>query len=132
MKAVIWVLPFIATVVLSNCDSNYSDGEIIYKKYCASCHMDDGTGLPGLIPPIAGADFLAKNRAELPCIIRYGLDKSIEVNGKNYGGQAMQGIPNLKDVEITNVLNWINTHLSNDNKIYSLPEVRDYLFNCKL
>lgn len=37
-----------------------------------------------LIPPLAGADYLANNQANLPCLIRKGIQDTIVVNGKVY------------------------------------------------
>ena len=71
--------------LFQSCQSNpYVHGEILYENFCANCHMEDGTGLIGNIPPLAGADFLKKYASDLPCIIRYGIQDTIIVNGKEY------------------------------------------------
>ena len=108
----------------------YGDGAQIYKSYCANCHMDSGEGLGALIPPVNGADYLAQNRDHLPCLIRYGLQDSIVVNGKAYAEQ-MPAADKLSDIDITNVLNYLNTHLGNQNPLFTLEEVRSRLDHCK-
>ncbi len=115
----------------NSCANKYSDGQFLYKTLCANCHMDDGSGLIGLIPPIAGSDYLRNNQSTLPCIIKHGLKGQITVNGKQYGGQEMAGFPILTEVEITNLCNYINTGFNNNNRIFSLPEVKIALENCK-
>lgn len=115
----------------NSCAPKYSDGQFLYKTVCANCHMDDGSGLVGLIPPIAASDYLKNNQNNLACIIKYGLKGAITVNGAQYGGQEMAGIPVLTDVEITNICNYINTSFNNNNRVVSLSEIRAALENCK-
>jgi len=31
-----------------------ADGETIYQKRCAACHLANGQGVPGAFPPLAG------------------------------------------------------------------------------
>ena len=92
--------------------------------------MDDGTGLVGNIPPLAGTDYLAKHQDRLACIIRYGIDEEIVVNGKTYT-QVMEGIDQLSDAEITNVINYINTAWGNELPFVPITEVQEGLKNCK-
>ena len=117
-------------LVNNSCAGKYSDGEFMYKKVCANCHMDDGSGLVGLIPPLADADYLTNNLSNLPCIIRHGLSGPITVNGRQYAGQDMAGIPVLTEVDITNIWNFMNTKFNYSNKEVSLQEVRKILENC--
>ena len=115
---------------LSSCeDQTYQSGGRIYKKACANCHMDSGEGLGALIPPLAGSDFLGKNRDKLPCIIRYGLQDTIVVNGKTYG-ENMAAMPGFSDIQITNLLNYVNTSWGNHNPVYSYEEVKALLEKC--
>lgn len=124
-------LSALALAVFSFCQTKlWRDGEWIYQKNCASCHGDQGQGLGELIPPLAGADFLAKNRHRLPCIVRQGLQDSILVNGKKYE-QPMAGVAHLSDIEITNLLNYVNHAWGNDNGVYQLEEVRALLKQCE-
>jgi len=116
--------------VFTACErSPYQDGARIYKNYCANCHMDSGEGLGALIPPLAGADYLAKNYDQLPCLVRYGLQDTIVVNGKIYA-EEMPPNDKLSDIDITNVLNYVNTHLGNQNPIFTLEQVRASLDKC--
>jgi hypothetical protein len=91
--------------------------------------MEDGSGLRGIIPPIAGADYLVNNRNNLPCLIRHGIKGTILVNGIEYD-QPMPGSENLREDEITNLLNYIQTNFGNNNERYTFPEVEGLLNNC--
>ncbi len=117
--------------LLESCQSNpYVHGEILYENFCANCHMEDGTGLIGNIPPLAGADFLTKYADQLPCIIRYGVTDTLTVNGKQYAA-PMAGIPELTDIEVTNVINYINHAWGNDNGFTRPTDVQVILEGCK-
>lgn len=114
------------------CESGgtYQSGERLYKASCANCHMDHGEGLGALIPPLAGSDFLAANRDNLPCIIRKGLMDTIVVNGKVYS-EMMPPNPGLSDIQITNILNYINSSWGNTQPAYPLEGVRELLKKCE-
>lgn len=115
----------------TQCEPNpYREGERLYQANCSNCHLDNGAGLGALIPPLAGADYLAANRERLPCILRYGLRDTIVVNGTVYA-EAMAGVPTLSDIQITNILNFINNSWGNNLPPYRLDEVRDLLTKCE-
>ena len=121
----------IGAYLFQSCQSNpYVHGEILYENFCANCHMEDGTGLVGNIPPLAGADFLKKYASDLPCIIRYGIQDTIVVNGKEYV-TPMAGVPQLTDIEVTNVINYINHAWGNDNGFTRPMDVQVILEGCK-
>jgi Cytochrome C oxidase, cbb3-type, subunit III len=111
-------------------NQTYQSGGRLYKTMCANCHMDSGEGLGALIPPLAGADYLGENREKLPCIIRHGLQDTIVVNGKTYA-EHMAGMPGLSDIQVTNLLNYINTSWGNNNPVYSYEEVTALLTKCR-
>lgn len=119
-----------ALCLISACQPNpYKQGERLYKTNCANCHMDNGEGLGALIPPLAGADYLEKNREKLPCLLRHGIKDSIVVNGKIYV-EAMPGVATLSDVQIANILNYVGTTWGNDIAPYRLGEIQKHLGNC--
>ena len=114
-----------------DCQPNqHQEGERLYKKNCANCHMENGEGLNALIPPLTDTVFLLKNREKLPCILRYGLKDSIGVNGIAYS-EEMKGVPALTDIHITNILNYINHTWGGDQKPFQLEEVQQLLDKCK-
>ena len=130
MKAAKCYWLILAACLWTACNTNpYLQGEALYTTYCASCHMEDGKGLKSLIPPLADSDYLKAQPLRTACIIRYGLNEPILVNGKSYD-QPMDGIKALTDVEITNIINYINTAWSNDYGIVRLPDVQQELENC--
>ena len=114
---------------LVSCDNRPSQGQLIYTKNCSNCHGDDGEGLGALIPPLAGADYVAQNQASLPCIIHYGIDRSIMVNGTEYE-QPMAGIPSLSLIQMTNLINFINSSWGNELPRVTVADVTAHFEEC--
>lgn len=115
---------------LQACRQNpYRQGEILYLNFCANCHMEDGRGLAALYPPLAGSDYLTQKDGRLACLIRYGMEGPIEVNGTVYD-MEMPGVEQLSPVEITNVINYIHHAWGNELRTIQLEEVRADLKDC--
>ncbi|MFZ4543553.1 MAG: c-type cytochrome [Saprospiraceae bacterium] len=127
-----YIIVFCLIAAIFSCgDSTYSQGQSLYKSKCANCHMEDGTGLAGLIPPLANTDFLLENKDQIACYIRKGLKDPVLVNGDLYTQQVMPAIPSLTDVEITNITNYILTAWGNKGEIMTLDEVKKHLDKCQ-
>ena len=117
-------------LVMFSCGGTaYPKGQKLYQLYCESCHMEDGTGLGAEIPPLVNADYYSNNLENVPCIIVYGLADTILVNNKIYK-QKMEGIP-LSPIQVTNVINYINTSWGNNYPPTKLEEVKNILDNCQ-
>lgn len=119
-----------ALTTLTQCFTNKkNEGQRLYEANCQSCHMEDGSGLRNLIPPIAGADYLQTHREELPCLIRHGIEGPMTVNGQEYD-RPMPGLEAMRTDKITNLLNYIQTNFGNNNERYTLQEVDNLLESC--
>lgn len=108
----------------------YRQGEILYQNFCANCHMEDGQGLAELYPPLAGADYLQQQDGRIACLIRYGMEGPLVVNGTTYD-MEMPGVEKLSPVEITNIINYIHHAWGNNLRTVQLEEVREELRSCK-
>ena len=125
------LLLLIGFFLFSYCNTNpYTQGKIMYENFCANCHMEDGTGLEGNIPPLANADYLQTHGGKIACIIRYGIQETIVVNGKKYT-TPMEGIPQLTEVEIANIINYINHAWGNKYGFVKIQEVKSQLERCE-
>ena len=112
-------------------ERQYREGAQLYQTHCSNCHMEDGTGLEALYPPLAKADWLQQVDVGAACIIRNGMEDPIVVNGIRYE-MPMPPQPQLSAVEITNILNYIHNAWGNKREQYiSLPEVEAALQGCK-
>lgn len=110
-------------------DQQFKQGERLYVHHCASCHMDDGSGLKKIYPSLQNADFLKKNRETLACQIREGIKGNIQVNGVEYSGE-MPGISILNDVELANIINYIHVAWNPDLPLFTIQEVKAQLEKC--
>jgi mono/diheme cytochrome c family protein len=131
MNQALLIVGALALATIVSCGQNtYRSGEKIYKANCANCHLDQGEGLGALIPPLAGSDYLSAHRDRLACIVRYGLQDTIVVNGQVYV-EKMAGNASLSDVQIANVLNYVLQSWGNKHAPLTFEEVRNSLSNCK-
>lgn len=134
MKAskIYWSLAVAAGIMIAvtSCrQTPYVQGERLYKYWCANCHMEDGTGLVKVNPPLANSDYLRDNQAIIPCMIRQGIEGQMVVNGITYN-QPMIAHPQLSEFEIANIINYINHAWGNDYGERSINEVTEWLEPC--
>ncbi|HLL96377.1 MAG TPA: cytochrome c [Spirosoma sp.] len=106
-----------------------TEGILIYKNNCANCHQTNGAGLASLYPPIAGSDYLADKNAVI-CLIRYGLQGPIVVNGKRYN-RPMPAQPKLSDLEIAELTTYLYNKWGGETKVTDVKAVTPVLEQCK-
>ena len=104
---------FLSSVTFSQnkVEDSYKRGQMLYDDFCVRCHLPDGTGETGLIPPLANADFLQDIQATVQSI-KYGIHGPITVNGVIYNNtMAPMGLENDEIADVTNyILNsWGNS-----------------------
>jgi mono/diheme cytochrome c family protein len=110
--------------------SQGSAGEKLYQQHCANCHMEQGQGLRGLIPPVANADYVAAHGGELACGIVNGYYDSMVVNGVTYR-QPMPAIEGLSPYEITTLINYLKTEWGPQGEPVTFAEVEAALDSCQ-
>jgi mono/diheme cytochrome c family protein len=106
-----------------------TEGILIYKNNCANCHQTNGAGVASLYPPIAGSDYLADKNAVI-CLIRYGLQGPIVVNGKRYN-RPMPAQPKLSDLEIAELTTYLYNKWGGETKVTDVKAVTPVLQQCK-
>ncbi len=107
---------------ISTDTSPYKGGKLVYKNACADCHGDNGEGLLDLVPPLAKSDYLANHQRELIHILKKGLDTTVIVNGKSYTQPMPPQL--LNDVQLVNVINFINHEWGNNQPDRLLRDVQ--------
>jgi len=137
----VWPVAVIALLFVFRAVLGGSGNEVggkIYQGYCASCHGTEGEGFGGLVPPLASSDYLQKNQDDLACIILYGLEGTISVNGKTYD-QPMAGIgfdelglPRLSPSQIQQLINFIQSNWGNEGSKINRKQVTDALKSCEI
>ena len=114
----------------SSCgEEPFQQGRNLYLQNCANCHMEDGSGLGQLIPPVAGADWLRDNPLQTACIIKHGMEGEIVVNGITYNN-PMPGAENLTEFQVANIINYMNQAWGNDYGYIQLQDIREALEEC--
>ena len=87
-------------------------GEKTYNKYCLTCHQSNGTGVPGMIPPLGPGSWVDKNPTDLIALVLKGLNGEIEVDDEIYKNTMP---PQLKitDQELADVLTYVRSNFGN-------------------
>ncbi len=97
----------------------YSQGERIYTAKCSNCHMPEGDGLKKLIPSLAKSAYITGRKEAIVSIIHKGFHSdSLGITEK-----YMPSNKKMKDVELTNLLNYLQEKFNSGKYEYKLEEV---------
>lgn len=88
-------------------------GKAVYTQYCLTCHQVDGSGVPGMHPPLGPGSWVGNEPAELIAIMMKGLSGKIEVNGEIYKN-FMPSHAKLTDQEMADVLSYVRASFGNN------------------
>lgn len=100
-----------------------SRGKLIYEQYCLACHQEDGSGVPGLNPPLLKTKWTMGEKNALINVVLKGLDEEIEVDGDTYNN-VMPAMVHLSDVEIADVLTYVRGNFGNKASAIAEADVR--------
>ena len=87
-------------------------GKKVYNQYCAPCHQMDGSGVPGLNPPLEKTPHVLGDKTTLILIILKGLNTHQEINGEVYNN-IMAPHNHLTDLQISDVLTYVRNSFGN-------------------
>ena len=87
-------------------------GKKVYSQYCAPCHQMDGSGVPGLNPPLEKTPHVLGDKTTLIRIILKGLSTHEEINGEVYNN-IMAPHNHLTDLQISDVLTYVRNSFGN-------------------
>lgn len=108
----------------------FVEGYQLYTEHCANCHQTDGKGLEALYPPINGSDYL-KNKEKVICLIRYGQNEAIVVNGRKFH-RPMPPNPQLTDIDIAEITTFIYNKWGGETLITDVKETSKILDTCRV
>ena len=131
MKSIFIILIITPFIIYSQTDSlaiSIKNGKSLYEDFCVRCHMPNGKGQEGIIPPLAKSDFLFKHMEESIKALKFGgIDGVITVNGVKYDSRMEK--MGLYDDEIADIMNytlnsWGNKYgkMIKENYVKSLKE----------
>ena len=89
---------------------------------CVACHMPDGKGQKGTVPPLAGSDWLKGGSARSIAISLRGLAGPIKVNGKHFYS-AMPPQLLFDDEKLAYILSYVNNAWGNKEAIIDKEQV---------
>jgi len=99
-----------------------SAGQTVYGNTCIACHQENGQGIPGTFPPLAGTvpEFLQKGddgRKVLMEVVVYGMKGDVTIAGTDYNGTLPTWGKVLTDQQIADVLNYVTHAWDNDKML---------------
>ncbi len=97
-------------------------GKALYEAKCASCHQSNGLGVPGVFPPIAGAEVPNGPAAAHIKIVLEGMSGPVKVLGKDYNG-SMPPWNQLPSEEIAAIVTYERTAFGNKGGAVSVDDV---------
>lgn len=87
-------------------------GKKVYDSVCLVCHMADGSGVPGMHPPLIESDFVNGDPEKIIGIVLHGIKGKLEVKGDVYNS-IMPPQANLTDQQIADVLTFVRSNFGN-------------------
>jgi mono/diheme cytochrome c family protein len=128
INLILFVFPLFIYSQNDSLDISIKKGKSLYEDFCLRCHMPNGKGQEGIIPPLAKSDFLFKHMEESIKAIKFGgIEGEIIVNGVRYNSKMEK--MGLYDDEIADIMNytlnsWGNKYgkMIKENYVKSLKE----------
>jgi mono/diheme cytochrome c family protein len=93
--------------------AEHHPGKKVYDMACLACHMADGSGVPGMYPPLIQTEWVLEDKERLIRITLEGMSGPIEVKGIKYNN-IMPPNKHLSDQQIADVLTFIRQSFGND------------------
>ena len=90
-----------------------ADGARIFAITCAACHLANGLGTEGKVPPLAGSEWVTGNEGWLIRIVLHGLVGDVEVQGEVFNGAMPTWGGAFSDVQIASVLTFVRRSWGN-------------------
>lgn len=117
------------SLILFSCTERSNSGEKLYKTHCGNCHMANGKGVGTLIPSLIESKAFKNNHEEIACWIRNGI---LAKNKETAVSEQYTMPPNqkLSEIEITNILNYIQQVWHQDAKPFTLKNIQNSLIEC--
>lgn len=128
MKAIVLVCVAVITFISStraqdSLKASVDRGKIVYENTCLPCHQANGSGVPGMNPPLKKTKWVLGDKKTLIKVLLDGLDQELEVNGSYYNN-TMPAQSTLSDREIADVLTYVRNNFGNKASAVMEKEVK--------
>jgi mono/diheme cytochrome c family protein len=97
-------------------------GKEVYDAVCLACHMADGSGVPGMHPPLIKTEWVNGDKDRLIDLVLNGMEGEIEVDGEIYNS-IMPPNSHLTDQQIADVITYIRQSFGNNSGEVTAEEV---------
>jgi len=110
--------------LLNGCaeDPVFTTGQEIFKRYCATCHQQDGNGLEGAFPSLHNSEWVQGDKGRLIRLALRGMQGPIVVHQKPFNN-VMTPHDFLENNQIAAVLTFVRGSFGNDADAVSESEV---------
>ena len=119
---------YIYSTKIARADSR-TNGAILFRQICASCHSSSGEGIHGLAPPLVGSDYISTHLEQLGLIILHGLKGPLKIKGELYDeNHQMPGLKynrNLSDKDISDIISYVTNAFSINPKGLKPEKIRE-------
>jgi len=118
MKKIVFLTPVCVIMLMAFNNSVHIDkatmdrGKKVYIQYCLACHQVDGSGVPGLNPPLEKTAQVLGSKTKLIRIILKGMNTHEEIDGETYSN-IMAPHDHLTDNQIADVLTYVRNSFGN-------------------
>ncbi len=102
------------------------EGKDVYLRHCMSCHQKNGSGVPGMYPPLQKSNWINGDKKKIINVVLNGLEGEIEVNGEVFS-QTMPKQNYLTNKQVAQVLSYLRKNFGNQAdsvKVKDVMEVR--------
>ena len=128
MKKIIFLAPACLIILIafnnSPIDKATMDrGKKVYIQFCIACHQVDGSGVPGLNPPLEKTPHVLGTKTRLIRIVLKGMNTHEEIDGESYSN-TMAAHNHLTDQQIADVLTYVRNSFGNKAVIITPGDVK--------
>lgn len=103
-------------------DPVLATGQEVFKRYCATCHQQDGNGLEGAFPSLHNSEWVQGDKGRLIRLTLRGMQGPIVVHDKPFNN-VMTPHDFLEDNQIAAVLTFVRVSFGNNADAVSENEV---------
>jgi len=113
----------VTTSAGSGLKTSIARGQIVYAKYCLTCHQVDGSGVPNMNPPLIKTKWTLGPKSVLIHQVLKGSSGKVEIDGDTFSN-TMPPLKTLTDQQIADVLTYVRNSFGNKASAVSIAEVK--------
>jgi mono/diheme cytochrome c family protein len=102
-----------------------SNGQVVYQKFCLTCHQVDGSGVPNLNPPLTRTKWTLGSKAILIHQVLNGSHGTVEIDGDTFHNTMPPLGQALTDQQVADVLTYVRNNFGNKASAVTPAEVKN-------